>query len=145
MVTVFHYTPVNAEQFDRLNSDSLAGKCQKRQNFIPSEFCAILYLNVLKSGHLSTSNQKHLQHLDANGITVHPYKLLLSMIVTHPEHLKQLIYWTKAGSTAYFVWNIEQRHTRYGVYSVEACIMYTQCFSNRNFSKNQLSYFENIF
>ena len=56
MVTVFHYAPVNAEQFDRLNSDSLAGKRQKRQNFTPSEFCAIQYLNALKSGHLSTSN-----------------------------------------------------------------------------------------
>ena len=31
MVTVFHYTPVNAKQFDGLNIDGLAGKCQKRQ------------------------------------------------------------------------------------------------------------------
>ena len=30
MVTVFHYTPVNAKQFDGLNIDGLAGK---RQNF----------------------------------------------------------------------------------------------------------------
>ena len=33
MVTVFHYTPVNAKQFDGLNIDGLAGKRQKRQNF----------------------------------------------------------------------------------------------------------------
>ena len=32
MVTVFHYTPVNAKQFDGLNIDGLAGKHQKRQN-----------------------------------------------------------------------------------------------------------------
>ena len=35
MVTVFHYTPVNAKQFDGLNIDGLAGKRQKRQNFPP--------------------------------------------------------------------------------------------------------------
>ena len=29
----------------------------------------------------STSNLEHLQHFDANGITVHPYKVLI--IVTH--------------------------------------------------------------
>ena len=34
MVTVFHYTPVNAKQFDGLNIDGLAGKHQKRQNFV---------------------------------------------------------------------------------------------------------------
>ena len=33
MVTVFHYTPVNAKQFDGLNIDGLAGKHQKHQNF----------------------------------------------------------------------------------------------------------------
>ena len=35
MVTVFHYTPVNAKQFNGLNIDSLAGKSQNfpRQNF----------------------------------------------------------------------------------------------------------------
>ena len=33
MVTVFHYTPANAKQFDGLNIDGLAGKHQKRQNF----------------------------------------------------------------------------------------------------------------
>ena len=65
MVTVFHYTPVNAKQFDGLNIDGLAGMCQKCQNFLPSIFCAIRYLNALKSGHQSTSNQKHLQRLDA--------------------------------------------------------------------------------
>ena len=43
MVTVFHYTPVNAKQFDGLNIDSLAGKHQKRQNFPLSKFCAIRY------------------------------------------------------------------------------------------------------
>ena len=43
MVTVFHYTPVNAKQFDGLNIDGLAGKRQKRQNFSPSKFCAIRY------------------------------------------------------------------------------------------------------
>ena len=32
MVTVFHYTAVNAKQFDGLNIDGLAGKRQKRQN-----------------------------------------------------------------------------------------------------------------
>ena len=32
IVTIFHYTPVNAKQFDRLNIDGLAGKRQKRQN-----------------------------------------------------------------------------------------------------------------
>ena len=34
MVTVFHYTPVNAKQFDGLNIDGLAGKHQKCQNFV---------------------------------------------------------------------------------------------------------------
>ena len=43
MVTVFHYTPVNAKQFDELNIDVLAGKCQKHQNF-PRQFCAIQYI-----------------------------------------------------------------------------------------------------
>ena len=38
MVTVFHYTPVNAKQFDGLNIDGLAGKCQKRQNFPRQNF-----------------------------------------------------------------------------------------------------------
>ena len=32
MVTVFHYTPVNAKQFDGLNIDGVTGKRQKRQN-----------------------------------------------------------------------------------------------------------------
>ena len=41
MMTVFHYTPVNAKQFDELNIDGLAGKRQKRQNFPPSKFCTI--------------------------------------------------------------------------------------------------------
>ena len=44
MVTVFHYTPVNAKQFDGLNIDGLAGKHQKYQNFPPSKFCAIRYI-----------------------------------------------------------------------------------------------------
>ena len=43
MVTIFHYTPVNAKQFDELNIDGLAGKCQKCQNFPPSKFFAIRY------------------------------------------------------------------------------------------------------
>ena len=43
MVTDFHYTPVNAKQFDGLNIDDLAGKHQKRQNFPPSKFCNIRY------------------------------------------------------------------------------------------------------
>ena len=30
------------KQFDGLNFDGLAGKCQKHQNFSPSKFCAIL-------------------------------------------------------------------------------------------------------
>ena len=34
MVNVFHYTPVNTKQFDGLNIDGLAGKHQKRQNFV---------------------------------------------------------------------------------------------------------------
>ena len=34
MVTVFHYISVNAKQFDGLNIDGLAGKHQKRQNFV---------------------------------------------------------------------------------------------------------------
>ena len=38
MVTVFHYTPVNAKQFDGLNIDGLAGKRQKRQNFPRQNF-----------------------------------------------------------------------------------------------------------
>ena len=33
IVTVFHYTPVNAKQLDGLNIDGLAGKHQKRQKF----------------------------------------------------------------------------------------------------------------
>ena len=43
MVTVFHYTPVNAKQFDGLNIDGLA---VKRQNFPPSKFCAIQYTHA---------------------------------------------------------------------------------------------------
>ena len=35
MVTVFHYTPVNAKEFDELNIDGLAGK---RQNFACHNF-----------------------------------------------------------------------------------------------------------
>ena len=31
------------KQFDGLNFDGLAGKCQKRQNFPPSKFSAIQY------------------------------------------------------------------------------------------------------
>ena len=38
MVTVFHYTPVNAKQFDGLNIDGLAGKHQKHQNFPRQNF-----------------------------------------------------------------------------------------------------------
>ena len=45
MVTVFHHTPVNTvlfyKQFDGLNFDALAGKCQKRQNFPRQNF--VLY------------------------------------------------------------------------------------------------------
>ena len=41
MVTVFHYTPVNAKQFDGLNIDGLAGKRQKCQNFPCQNF--VLY------------------------------------------------------------------------------------------------------
>ena len=43
MVTVFHYTSVNAKQFDRLNIDSLAGKCQKRQNLPRQNFALYGY------------------------------------------------------------------------------------------------------
>ena len=46
MVTVFHYTPVNAKQFDGLNIDGVAGKCQKRQNFPCQKFCAIRYVEL---------------------------------------------------------------------------------------------------
>ena len=46
MVTVFHHTPVNAvlflNNFDVIKFDSLAGK---RQNFLPSKFCAIQYMD----------------------------------------------------------------------------------------------------
>ena len=52
MVTVFHYTPVNAKQFDGLNIDSLAGKRQKRQNFPLSKFCAIRYVTNLEEVHI---------------------------------------------------------------------------------------------
>ena len=38
MVTVFHYTPVNAKQFDGLNIDGLAGKRQKHQIFPRQNF-----------------------------------------------------------------------------------------------------------
>ena len=38
MVTVFHYTPVNAKQFDGLNIDGLAGKRQRHQNFPHQNF-----------------------------------------------------------------------------------------------------------
>ena len=41
MVTVFHHTPVTAKQFDGLNIDGVAGKCQKRQNFPYKNF--VLY------------------------------------------------------------------------------------------------------
>ena len=44
IVTVFHYTPVNAKQFDGLSIDGLAGKSQKRQNFPLSIFCTIRYV-----------------------------------------------------------------------------------------------------
>ena len=45
MVTVFHYTPVNAKQFDRLNIDGLAGKHQKRQT---PPLIKILFYTVLE-------------------------------------------------------------------------------------------------
>ena len=46
MVTVFHYTPVNAKQSDGLNIDGLAGNHQKYQNFPPSKFCTIQYVAI---------------------------------------------------------------------------------------------------
>ena len=52
MVTVFHYTPVNAKQFDGLNIDGLAGKHQKRQNFPPSKFCSIRYMMTVSSNNI---------------------------------------------------------------------------------------------
>ena len=47
MATVFHYTPVNAKQFDGLNIDGLAGKRQKRQNFPPSKINFALYSTIV--------------------------------------------------------------------------------------------------
>ena len=38
IVTVFHYTPVNAKWLDGLNIDGLAGKRQKCQNFPRQNF-----------------------------------------------------------------------------------------------------------
>ena len=46
MVTVFHYTPVNAKQFDGLNIDGLAGKRQKRQNFPPIKISRYTVIDV---------------------------------------------------------------------------------------------------
>ena len=48
MVTVFHYTPVNAKQFDGLNIDGQAGKHQNvkispRQNFALYDIRILLY------------------------------------------------------------------------------------------------------
>ena len=37
------YTPVNAKQFDGLNIDGLAGKCQNVKISPLSKFCAIWY------------------------------------------------------------------------------------------------------
>ena len=37
------------KQFDGLNYDGLAGKCQKRQNFPLSKFCAIWYSKHMES------------------------------------------------------------------------------------------------
>ena len=42
MVTVFHYTPVNAKQFDGLNIDGLAEKCQEHQ--IPPPVKILCYM-----------------------------------------------------------------------------------------------------
>ena len=59
MVTVFHYTPVNAKQFDGLNTDGLAGKHQKGQNFPCQNFvlhgCGII-INFRATG--SSCNYK---------------------------------------------------------------------------------------
>ena len=52
MVTVFHYTLVNAKQFDGLNIDGLAGKHQKHQNFPPVKILHYtVFLNLLHSKH----------------------------------------------------------------------------------------------
>ena len=57
MVTVFYYTPVNTKQFDGLNIDGLARKCQKRQNFLPSKFSTIRYMGSIPANiHPQTRN-----------------------------------------------------------------------------------------
>ena len=48
MVPLFHYTPVNAKQFEGLNIDGLARNRQKRQNFSPANFA--LYGNSSSFG-----------------------------------------------------------------------------------------------
>ena len=63
MVTVFHYTPINAKQFDRLNIDGLAGKHQKYQNFSLSKFCAIRYLLSFASYRLECNEYNILVNL----------------------------------------------------------------------------------
>ena len=49
IVTVFHYTPVHAKQFDGLNIEGVAGKHQKCQNFPCQNFAlySILLCSVL--------------------------------------------------------------------------------------------------
>ena len=67
MVTVFHYTPVNAKRFDGLYIDGLAGKCQKRQNFPRQNFAlygsysignnmGTLWLAIRGDGHSADKN-----------------------------------------------------------------------------------------
>ena len=58
MVTVFHYTPVNAKQFGRLNVDGLAGKYQKRQNF-PRQNVALYGKPKIKTVSKTTGQLDH--------------------------------------------------------------------------------------
>ena len=69
MVTVFHHTPVNAvlffKQFDRLNFDGLAGKCQKRQIFcyMVSGVIHIIYGSVIYLLHYTLRMDEHTMNI----------------------------------------------------------------------------------
>ena len=47
IVTIFHYTPVNAKQFHGLNIDGLAGKHQKRQNS-PAKILCYMVIETIR-------------------------------------------------------------------------------------------------
>ena len=70
-MTVFHYTPVKAKQFDGLTIDGLAGKRQKRQNFPCQNF--VLYGILLSTFLLITQVDTKI-----NGYSSHYYWFIIS-------------------------------------------------------------------